>query len=193
MNSLFRCSSTLSLGVGFLVFATANAPAEIVSFTPNASFSSAPYTITFSDKTETATYTFSYIPDNDGVTVDQVSTGGTGQINAFFSEPLPYDPGSLIGDNGYTDFTSFPSPAPIMYSVSEDSIGFAFQLADGLHYGYVTTFGPTVLQYGYNTVPGGFIATGATVPEPSTWIMLGIGFAALGARLRGALYSTICL
>jgi hypothetical protein len=80
----------------------------------------------------------------------------------------------------FTMFTAFPSPPGIAYSIAEDSIGLEFQMADGVHYGYVTTLGPEVLQYGFNSVAGAPIATGAAAPEPATWAMLVIGFGGLG-------------
>ena len=44
---------------------------------------------------------------------------------------------------------------------------------------FVTTLGPEVIQYGYNTTPGGLITIG--VPEPATWVMLIVGFGILEA------------
>jgi PEP-CTERM motif len=117
-----------------------------------------------------------------------VSTGGDGLVSSFLSTPVPYQAGILIDAD--SKFLAFPSPAPILYSVSLDNIGLKFQLPDGVHFGYVTTFGPEVLQYGYNQTPGGAIATGSSVPEPATWAMMLLGFAGLGYmgyRRRGAL------
>ena len=78
----------------------------------------------------------------------------------------------------------FLPPAGILYSVAEDSIGLEFQLPDGVHFGYVTTLGPEVIQYGYNNAPGAPIATGAAVPEPATWVMLIVGLGVVGALSR---------
>jgi F0F1-type ATP synthase membrane subunit c/vacuolar-type H+-ATPase subunit K len=170
----------LSAGLAAVSLSTAEA-ANVVVY-PGADFSTTPYTITFGSGMDHATYTFSYIPDNDAVTVDQVSSGGDGLVSSFLShppQPVPYQLGILIG-SGDT-FTGFPSPAPILYSASLDSIGLEFRLSDGFHFGYVTTFGPELLQYGYNPAPGAEIATGSGVPEPSTWAMLIIGLGALGA------------
>ena len=72
-------------------------------------------------------------------------------MNSFLSVPIPFELGSAIGDNGYESFTLFPSPAGILYSIAEDSIGLQFQLPDGVHFGYVTTIGPEVIQYGIMT------------------------------------------
>lgn len=158
-----------------------------VVITPNADFNAAPFTITLGSGIDLATYTFSVIPDNDGVTIDQVSTGGDALVSSFLSTPVPYQSGILIGAD--SKFLAFPSPAPILYSASLDNIGLEFRLPDGVHFGYVTTFGPEVLQYGYNQTAGGSIATGASVPELGTWAMLvlGLGALALAARAKGNL------
>jgi PEP-CTERM motif len=165
------------LAVGLAAVSMSRAEAANVVFSPGADFGAAPYTIGFGSGMDAATFTFSVIPNNDGVTVDQVSTGGNGMVDSFLAQPAPFQLGILIGSSD--KFTAFPSPAPILFSVAEDSVGIKFQLSDGAHFGYVTTVGPEVLQYGFNDTPGGSIATGAGVPEPSTWAMLLIGFASL--------------
>jgi hypothetical protein len=166
------------LAVGLAAVSMSGAEAAIVVVSPAADFSAAPYTIHFGSGMDAATFTFSVIPNNDGVTVDQVSTGGNGMVDSFLSQPIPFQLGILIGSSD--KFMAFPSPAPILFSAAEDSIGIKFQLSDGAHFGYVTTVGPEVLQYGFNDTPGGSIATGASVPELSTWAMMLIGFAGLG-------------
>jgi hypothetical protein len=180
MNDRTRlCRELIAAGlVGLAGASLTSAKAANVVVTTNADFSVAPFTITLGSGIDVATYTFSVIPENDGVTIDQVSTGGDGLVSSFVSTPAPYQADILIGAD--SKFLAFPSPAPILYSVSLDNIGLEFQLPDGLHFGYVTTFGPEVLQYGYNQTPGGPIATGSSVPEPATWAMMLVGFAGLG-------------
>jgi hypothetical protein len=84
----------------------------------------------------------------------------------------------VVGATGY-EFAPLPTPTGIPFSIAEDSIGLEFSLSDGIHYGFVTTLGPEVIQYGYNTTPGGLITIG--VPEPATWVMVMVGFGILGA------------
>ncbi len=160
----------------------AGAEAANVAFYPDANFRSMPYTISLDGGA--ATFTFTYV--NDGLNADAVSTGGNASVNSFEPgpTPIPFKLGSFIGANGYESFTAFPSPAEILYSVAEDSIGIEFQLPDGNHYGYVTTYGPEVIQYGYNDASGASIATGAAAPEPATWVMLIVGLGVLGAFAR---------
>lgn len=163
---------------------TGGAQAANVVFYPGTDFSMTPTTISFGGGA--ATYTFSYL--NDGYTADAVSTGGTGLINSFAflgpERPIAFELGAPIGETGYPDFTAFTSPIGIDYSIAEDSIGLEFTLADGIHYGYVTTLGPEILQYGYNDTVGASIETGAGVPEPNTWAMLIVGLGMMGRAYR---------
>jgi PEP-CTERM motif len=177
---LTRASAAAALAIGFCALPMAGVEAKNVVISPDADFSSMPYTISFGGAA--ATYTFTYV--NDGLTADAVSTGGSALVNSILGTPIPFGLGTPIGDNGYESFIAFPSPADILYSVSEDSIGLKFDLPDGVHFGYVTTLGPEVIQYGFNDTPGASIATGAAAPEPATWVMLILGLGFLGALAR---------
>ncbi len=134
----------MALATSLCAFSMAGAEAKNVVLDPDADFSSAPFTISFGGGA--ATYTFTYV--NDGLTADAVSTGGSALVNSFLGVPIPFELGTPIGGNGYDSFTAFPSPAGILYSIAEDSIGLQFQLPDGVHFGYVTTIGPRL----FNTV-----------------------------------------
>jgi hypothetical protein len=136
------CRHLIAAGlvVGLAGASLTGAEAANVVVTPHAGFGAAPFTITLGAGVEVATYTFSVIPGNDGVTIDQVSTGGDGLVSSFLSTPVPYQSGVLIGAD--STFTAFPSPASILFSASLDTIGLEFELPDGAHFGYVTTFGP---------------------------------------------------
>jgi hypothetical protein len=177
-------SRQLLIGAALLVLSTGAASAGNIVFYPSTDFSKAPTTISFGGGS--ATYTFSYI--NDGETADAVTTGGTGLINSFAflgpDRPIAFELGAPIGETGYNEFSAFTTPIGIDYSIAEDSIGLEFMLADGIHYGYVTTLGPEILQYGYNDTVGASIATGAGVPEPGVWAMLLVGFGAIGGLSR---------
>ena len=178
---LCKRSVTGGLAIALAAFSTISAEAANVVMFPDADFSSGPFTIAFGSGADSATYTFTY---DAAAGLDQVSTGGDGLVNSLLSLPVPYTLGASIPNGVYKTFDAFPTAAPILYSASVDSVGLEFHLSDGIHYGYVATFGPEVLQFGYNNTPGGFIATGAAVPEPSTWALLIIGLGALGVAAR---------
>jgi len=175
---LLSAAGGLCLTFGIWADSLAVAKAAIVLTSPNADFSAAPYTIDFGGGTATYTFTDIYDPSTDPLTVAAVSTGGSAMVNSFLGQPIAFQEDAVIGANGYP-FSPLPTPSGIPYSIAEDSIGLAFSLSDGLHYGFVTTLGPKVILYGYNTTPGGFITVG--VPEPATWIMLIAGFGVIGA------------
>lgn len=174
-------SVELCLACGIWTVAEAGAEAAIVLTQPDADFSAAPYTISFGAGAATYTFTDIYDPSSDPFTVAAVSTGGDATVNSFLGQPIAFQEGALIGATGY-GFSALPTPSGIPYSIAEDSIGLAFSLPDGIHYGFVTTLGPEVTLYGYNTTPGDFITVG--VPEPATWVMLIIGVGVFGAMAR---------
>jgi hypothetical protein len=173
-------SGSVGLCLAFGVATTTSVPARaaIVFSQPDADFSAAPYTISFGGGDATYTLTDIYDPSVDPLTVAAVSTGGTAMVNSFLGQPIAFQLGALVGATGY-EFAPLPTPTGIPFSIAEDSIGLEFSLSDGIHYGFVTTLGPEVIQYGYNTTPGGFITIGA--PEPATWVMVIVGFGILGA------------
>ncbi len=179
-----------ALLVGVSGVAAGAAHAGVVSFMPNTDFSASPTTISFGNPAA-ASFTFSYLgsnPNDITYSVDAVATGGTGLVNTSGFPgpgqlPIPFQLGSLIGANGYTTFTALPTPTPIAYSIATDTIGLAFTLPDGLHYGYAEILGPTLVSYGYETTPGAPIATGA-IPEPASLSLLAFGAATLAVRRR---------
>jgi hypothetical protein len=173
---LSRSSATLCVAVGVGLFAGANAKAEVLLFYPGASFSSTPYTINFGGGTATYTFTDISSTSTDPLAEDAVASGGDGLVNSF-STPVSFALGTVIGDTGY-GFAVFPVATGIAFSIAETSIGLKFSLPDGVYYGFVTTLGPEVLSYGYNSTPGGFIATTA-LPEPATWVLLIVGLGGL--------------
>jgi PEP-CTERM motif len=173
-----RSLVTLCLAAGFGLAAEANAEAGPVLFYPGADFSSAPYTISFGSGLATYTFTDITSTSTDPLIEDAVATGGDGSVNSF-STPVSFALGTVIGDTGY-GFAVFPVATGIAFSIAETSIGLKFSLPDGVHYGFATTLGPEVISYGYNSTPGGFIAT-TGVPEPATWVLLLAGLGALGA------------
>jgi hypothetical protein len=174
-------SLDLCVAAGIWTVTEADAKAAIVLTQPGADFSAAPYTISFGAGAATYTFTDIYDPSVDPLTVAAVYTGGNAMVNSFLGQPIAFQEGALIGATGYP-FSALPTASGIPYSIAQDSIGLAFSLTDGIHYGFVTTLGPEVILYGYNTTPGGFITVG--VPEPATWVMFIVGVSVFGALAR---------
>ena len=179
-NHLLRASLAGSLATGLWALSMAGANAGNVVFFPNADISTVPYVISLDGGA--ATFTFTDINDAADTFIDAVSTGGNAQVDSFVGFPAPFQQDALVSDAD--SFSSFLTPTGILYSNGLVSVGLEFQLSDGVHFGYATVFGPEVVQYGYNATPGAPIGTGATVPEPATWVMLMIGLGALGACSR---------
>jgi hypothetical protein len=177
-----KCFLSTSLGlclaIGVSTVTSVAARAAIVFSQPDGDFSAAPYTLSFGGGAATYTFTDIYDPSIDPLTVAAVSTGGVAMVNSFGGQPIAFQLGTVVGATGY-EFAPLPTPTGIPFSIAEDSIGLEFSLSDGIHYGFVTTLGPEVIQYGYNTTPGGLITIG--VPEPATWVMVMVGFGILGA------------
>ena len=180
IRNIFRTSVATSLAVGLWAISMGGANAGNVVFTPNADFSSTPYVISLDGGA--ATFAFTNINDlADGFT-DAVSTSGNAWVDSFVGFPAPFQQDILISDAD--SFSAFPAPTGILYSEGLVSIGFEFQLSDGMHFGYATLFGPELVQYGYNSTPGAGIGTGAAAPEPATWVMLMMGLGVLGTLTR---------
>jgi hypothetical protein len=155
----------------------------------NTDFSKAPTTISLGGGL--ATYTFSYLGGST-YDVDAVSTGGNAQVNyfSFFGQDMVvgFQIDSPIGATGYP-FKAFPTPAAIPFSIAEDFIGLKFTLADGDHFGFAETLGPTLVGYGFesqiNTPINAVERIGAVdVPEPLTLSLFAAGLTGMAALRR---------
>lgn len=182
----------LALALALVAGGIGGAQAAVISTAANAPLTSAPATVSFGDGM--ATYTFTAVSgaatgNGPGAAV---ATGGTALVSSFFGAVTDFGAGSTIDANGLYGFSAFPSAAVIPNSPANDFIGLAFTLQDGLHYGYAQVFGPTLVGYAYESVPGVGIVTGAMgtptgttpVPEPATFALLGAGLAGLAAVRR---------
>jgi hypothetical protein len=177
---LGRVSVASSLAIGLWAISMAGADAANVVFSPNADISTTPYVISLDGGA--ATFTFTDINDTADTFIDAVATSGNAWVDSFVGFPAPFQQDALVSDAD--SFSAFPIPTGILFSNTLVSIGFEFQAADGMHFGYATLFGPEVVQYGYNGVAGAPIGTGAAAPEPATWVMLILGLGGLGTLAR---------
>jgi hypothetical protein len=89
-------------------------------------------------------------------------------------------------------FKSFDSYSTINYSGTDKYLALAFNLEDGIHYGYAEVYGPSFFGFGYQTVAGEGILAGAkasapvAVPEPGSLAMLSAGLLLIGVGTAAA-------
>ncbi len=181
MSSLARLAGAGALALGL---AWANgAHAAVISFTPNAALSATPTAISFGNA---ADYAFTAAATNNGPGA-AVVTSGTSTVSSFLGAVADFSIGAAINQTGQLySFSAFPTPAVIPFSTANDFIGLAFNLADGLHYGYAQVAGPTLVNYAFESTPGATILTGAVaaVPEPASLALLLAGVAGAAAAKR---------
>jgi hypothetical protein len=166
-----------------LTFAAAPANAADVITPIGVNYGSTPYTFTIGQ----SSFTFSGTGDIFGPTA--ISTGGTGMVNTIFGSPTTYfvDRGTVTFGPGQ-QYGSFPTATPIRFSNGDNFFGLSATLNGSTIYGYAFATNTILNSIGFNTTPGGSItattAIPSAVPEPATWMMMLIGFGAVGASMR---------
>jgi PEP-CTERM motif len=129
-------------------------------------------------------------PIADAGTFDLTKSGVDAAISATIAvlRPTSFTPGLLELFSGSPFTGTLLDSAPLTFSGSAYTASFSDTLGPGTYYAEIT---------GTVNVPrlgvGGTVTTLA-VPEPSTWVMLGIGFAGIGLagltrRGKGARYA----
>lgn len=139
-------------------------------------------------------FTFTAQPFTGFGEVLGIRTSGTATVSSVFGSPsvsfagqggVSYGPDTLGG------FTAVPEQQFIRFSNGENFLG--LRVTDGGQdfYGFAYTTNQTLNGIGFETAPGtaitattNFPAAVAPIPEPATWAMTLLGFAAIGGALR---------
>lgn len=123
-----------------------------------------------------------------------IRTTGTAAVSSFFGQPSTSftNRGTVqFGPDQFGAFASFPDTTFARFSNGENFLGLRVTSGGQDFFGFAFTTNQTLNGIGFETSPGttitatrNFAAVGA-VPEPSTWAMMLLGFAAVGMSMRG--------
>lgn len=163
------------------------ARAAVVETTADQTLGAQPFAISFGGAA-TYAFTLATAAQTGNGPGAAVSTLGTAQVSSFFGDIADFSAGSTISGTGQIyGFSAFPPPPTVIpNSPSEDFIGLAFTLNDGVHYGYAEVDGPELVSYAYQSTPGAAIVTAeaVAVPEPASIALLVAGIGAIAVVRR---------
>ncbi len=181
-------SARLTVAAGALVLGIAvagGAQAAVIRSSVNQALTATPFAVSFGGAA--AGYGFTAVSTGNGPGA-AVQTSSTAQVSSFFGGVADFSAGASIDQTRELySFSAFPTAATIPNSPTDDFIGLAFRLADGLHYGYAEVAGATLVAYGYESTPNATILTGATaaaVPEPASTVVFMAGAFGLAMMRR---------
>lgn len=123
-----------------------------------------------------------------------IRTTGTAAVSSFFGQPTTSftNRGTVaFGPDQFGAFSSFPTTTFARFSNGENFLGLRVTANGQDFFGFAFTTNQTLNGIGFETSPGttitatrNFPAATAPVPEPATWAMMLLGFAAVGVSLR---------
>jgi hypothetical protein len=180
-----------------LALATTPATAAPVVKEANTDFSTTPATFSFED----STFTFSGTGDLFNPTAVQTSGGGeVSSFGGFLGIPVqpttdfyPERGGDVeFGPGIFGSFSPFTTTTTVPYSNGGNIFGLVATSGGSSYYGYALTSNDTLISYGFENVAdtainaSAAIRAASAVPETATWIMMILGFGAIGAVMRRA-------
>lgn len=122
-----------------------------------------------------------------------VRTTGTAAVSSFSGRPSTSftNRGTVqFGPDQFGAFSSIPDTTFARFSNGQNFLGLRVTVDDQNFFGFAFTTNQTLNGIGFETSPEttitatrNFAAVGA-VPEPSTWAMMLLGFAAVGMSMR---------
>lgn len=123
-----------------------------------------------------------------------ISTTGTAAVSSFFGQPSVSftNRGTVaFGPDQFGAFSSFPATTFARFSNGDNFLGLRVTAGGEDFFGFAFTTNQTLNGIGFETAPGttitattDFSAAVAPVPEPATWALMLLGFAAVGASMR---------
>lgn len=192
----------MSAALALALVGMTSAQATVISSRSGVDFTSSNYTLNLAGGA--ASYSFQNSMDDAYFNDAAIKTGGSalvaaqtpfaGGTPAAFSTGGSFTIDGNFPGNYLAVFKAFNSFATIPYSSTDSYLALAFNLSDGIHYGYAEVAGTQFLGYGYESVAGVGIQAGAMaptpVPEPGSLVMLAFGLGLVGvgtaaARRRG--------
>ena len=154
-STLLASASALAFGFAMLQPASA----ALLSDASNTALSTTPVTISLGSGSASFAFTAASTGFGPGAAV---ATTGTGMVTTVFGSLSDFSSGASIDGSGLYSFASYATATPIPFSAADDFIGFSYSLTDGTHYGYAEVSGSSLVGYGYQTVAGTTVLTGAT-------------------------------
>ena len=182
----------------YSLLAATPASASVVILATNVDLSGGPYTF---GVTPTDTFTLSYLPrEQFDPSPVLVSTTGTAAVTSIFGTPSVFftDPAVTFGPSTFPGFSSIPDPTRAPFSLTASDLGLRYTVGTDNFFGYARFAGANLISVGFensaNTpILAGAAGTVSAVPEPATWMMMLLGFGAIGFSVRRRRNATTAL
>ena len=87
----------------------------------------------------------------------------------------------IYGPAEFGAYAAFPTATDIPFSATDSFLGLRYAVGANTFYGFAQFAGSDLERFGFETTPNMAIDASAAIatPEPSTWAMMGLGFAGM--------------